>query len=200
MECSVITTYRCNAKCAMCRSWAHPSKSLEEFDPKILEKLPPGMTRLNITGGEPALREDLMDIVSVLDTKTGRLEISTNGYFTERLVRVAGQFPGITIRISVEGLPKLNDELRGIKDGFDILVVASTPAQVTGNSTSHFLLIRLWIFVKQSLSRHQHTGGAESALKGPVIEEGLLQGMQLIFLCNSFYGFDVFSLSLNSEN
>lgn len=119
MECSVIATYRCNAGCQMCNTWANPSKSSEEFKPEILRKLPLGIRRLNITGGEPALREDLGDIVKILDEHTRHLEISTNGYFTEKLVRVASDYPSIKIRVSVEGLPKMNDQLRGIKDGFD---------------------------------------------------------------------------------
>ena len=119
MECAVITTYRCNAKCGMCETWKHPSKALEEFNPEILEKIPSGMTRLNITGGEPMLRKDIEEIVGILDTKTERLEISTNGYFTDRIESIARKFPNITIRVSVEGLPKLNDSLRGIKNGFD---------------------------------------------------------------------------------
>jgi MoaA/NifB/PqqE/SkfB family radical SAM enzyme len=119
MECAVITTYRCNARCQMCNIWQHPTRSLEEFSPEILESLPAGMKRLNITGGEPTIRDDLSDIVRILDKKTNRLEISTNGYFTDRLVGIAQQFPHITVRVSVEGLPKRNDELRGIRNGFD---------------------------------------------------------------------------------
>jgi len=119
MECAVITTYRCNARCQMCDVWQSPTLKSEEFNPAILEKIPGGMTRLNITGGEPMLRDDILDIARILDKKTGRLEISTNGYFTERIVKVCEQFPKITIRVSVEGLPKINDEMRGIKNGFD---------------------------------------------------------------------------------
>ena len=103
----------------MCYSWKNPSDPDEEFKPEILEKIPGGMQRLNITGGEPLLRKDIMDIVKILDKKTSRLEISTNGYFVERIVKIAERFPEITIRVSIEGLPALNDRLRGLKDGFD---------------------------------------------------------------------------------
>ncbi len=119
MECAVITTYRCNAKCGMCNTWQHPSKVSEEFNPEILEKIPAGMKRLNITGGEPLLRKDLADIVRILDKKTDRLEISTNGYFYDRIEEIAKKFPNITIRVSVEVLQALNERLRGIKKGFD---------------------------------------------------------------------------------
>ncbi len=118
MECAVITTYRCNAKCGMCNTWQFPSSITEEFDPELLNKLPGGMQRLNITGGEPMLRKDIKDIVRILDTKTNRLEISSNGRFDDKLIAIAKEYPDITIRVSVEGLPVTNDKLRGIPNGF----------------------------------------------------------------------------------
>jgi MoaA/NifB/PqqE/SkfB family radical SAM enzyme len=103
----------------MCHTWKNPSKASEEFNPEILKKLPKGMQRLNITGGEPLLRSDIDEIVKVLNKKTNRLEISTNGFFSEKIINIAKKYPDITIRISVEGLPEKNDKLRGIKNGFD---------------------------------------------------------------------------------
>lgn len=119
MECAVITTYRCNARCKMCYSWKNPTRPEEEFNPEILKKIPEGMVRLNVTGGEPTLRKDIVKILDILNTKAKKLELSTNGYFTKILVEIGKKFPNIRIRISVEGLPKLNDDLRGIKNGFD---------------------------------------------------------------------------------
>ena len=119
MECAVITTYRCNARCKMCDIWKHPTKPEEEFDPEILKKIPKGMKRLNITGGEPTLRKDLIKIVEILNKKTNRLELVTNGSFPKRIIEVAKKFPNISIRISIEGFPKLNEMQRGLKDGFE---------------------------------------------------------------------------------
>ncbi len=118
MEAAVVVTYRCNAKCRMCDTWKFPSKASEEISPEVMDKIPGGMTRLNITGGEPMLRNDIEDIVAVLDKKTDRLEISTNGFFTDKIVNIAKKFPNITIRVSLEGFPKTNDEIRGINNGF----------------------------------------------------------------------------------
>lgn len=119
MECAVIVTYRCNARCQMCNTWQHPSREAEEITPDFIDKITGNYERLNITGGEPMLREDILEIVEVLDKKTCRLEISTNGYYTDRILKVAEKFPNITVRVSVEGLPAKNDRLRGIKNGFD---------------------------------------------------------------------------------
>jgi len=55
----------------------------------------------------------------VLRRKARRIVISTNGYYTERIVRLAKEYPFLGIRVSLEGLPAANDKLRGIPDGFD---------------------------------------------------------------------------------
>jgi len=118
LEAAIITNYRCNCRCVMCNIWKEPTALSEEFKPEILDKLPE-LDFANITGGEPFLREDIGDIVRILKTKAQRIVISTNGYFTEKIISLVQETGDIGIRISIEGLPSANDELRGIKDGFD---------------------------------------------------------------------------------
>ena len=120
MEACLIVTYRCNAKCYMCNTWKNPSRKDEEFVPDLLNRIPHGLNFTNVTGGEPFLRDDLDEIIQIVIDKTKRLVISTNGYFTKKIVRLAENYGNrIGFRISIEGLPAANDELRGIKDGFD---------------------------------------------------------------------------------
>jgi Fe-coproporphyrin III synthase len=118
MEGLIAVTYRCNAKCHMCNTWQHPSGPEEELTPEDLRGLP-RLRFANITGGEPFLRSDIEEIVDVVRTKADRVVISTNGYFTDRIVALAAKHRDIGFRVSLEGLPSANDELRGIKDGFD---------------------------------------------------------------------------------
>lgn len=119
MEGIVAVTYRCNAHCHMCNTWQFPSERETEIIAKDLVTLP-HMKFCNITGGEPFLREDLEEIVRLVASKADRICISSNGYFTDRMVALAKKkLPNVGFRISLEGLPKANDELRGIKDGFD---------------------------------------------------------------------------------
>ena len=73
----------------------------------------------NITGGEPLIREYLKDIVRELDKKSDRIVISTNGFFTDRIIDLCEEFPNVGIRISIEGLEKTNNEIRGLEDGFN---------------------------------------------------------------------------------
>lgn len=118
MEAAIITTYRCNCRCRMCNIWKHPTEPEEEFRPEVLEKLP-RLSFVNITGGEPFLREDIGEIIGILMEKSRRVVISTNGYLTERIIAVVREHRDLGIRVSLEGLSAANDELRGIKDGFD---------------------------------------------------------------------------------
>ena len=39
---SLITTFRCNAKCNMCNIWKHQTRPEEEIDASYYEKLPAG--------------------------------------------------------------------------------------------------------------------------------------------------------------
>lgn len=114
---TVIVTYRCNARCTMCNRYKAPSKPEEELTLETIRKLPP-MYFTNITGGEPFIRTDLKDIVRELYKKSDRIVISTNGFFTDRIVDLAKEFPEIGIRISIEGLEKTNNEIRGLENGF----------------------------------------------------------------------------------
>ncbi len=119
MEGIIGVTYRCNAKCYMCNTWQYPTKTEEEISLQDIEKIPGDLKFINITGGEPFLRKDIEEIVKIAKRKAQRVVISTNGFFSERIIALAKKHRNIGIRISIEGLPKANDELRGIKDGFD---------------------------------------------------------------------------------
>lgn len=115
---TVIVTYRCNARCTMCNRYKAPSKPEEEISIETIKKLPK-MYFTNITGGEPFIREDLADIVRELYKKSDRIVISTNGFFTDRIIRLCEEFPKVGIRISIEGLEQTNNEIRGLQDGFN---------------------------------------------------------------------------------
>jgi Fe-coproporphyrin III synthase len=118
MDASIIVTYRCPMRCQMCNIWANPTQPREEFAPALLHKLP-RLNLVNITGGEPLVRDDLAAIVGVLFTKTDRIVISTSGWFEDRIADLAHRFPRLGFRVSLEGLSQKNDELRGRPGGFD---------------------------------------------------------------------------------
>ncbi len=95
----------------MCNVWKYPTNIGEEIRPEVLDKLP-NLNFCNITGGGPFLRENIEEVISVLRKKAKRVVISTNGYFTERVLNIAKKNKDLGIIISIEGLPTANDELR----------------------------------------------------------------------------------------
>jgi len=117
-DASIILTYRCPMRCMMCNIWKNPTDRKEEIKPEDLRSLPQ-LKFINLTGGEPFIREDLPEIVEECYKHTPRIVISTSGWFEDRVIDLAKRFPNIGIRISIEGLASKNDELRGRQGGFD---------------------------------------------------------------------------------
>lgn len=117
-DASIILTYRCPMRCQMCNIWQNPTDRQEEIKASDLRTLP-DLKFINLTGGEPFVREDLAEIVEECYRHTKRIVISTSGWFDKKVVELAERFPNIGIRISIEGLSVKNDELRGRQGGFD---------------------------------------------------------------------------------
>jgi MoaA/NifB/PqqE/SkfB family radical SAM enzyme len=102
----------------MCNVWQNPSKADEEVSLSTLQKIPSGVEYLNLTGGEPTLRKDLMEIVDLLYPKAMTLEISSNGLHAERLEPIVRKYPCIKIRFSIEGCESTNNKIRGERAGY----------------------------------------------------------------------------------
>lgn len=117
-DASIILTYRCPMQCRMCNIWKYPTDKDEEITTNDLKTLP-RLKFINLTGGEPFVREDLTEIVEECYHHAPRIVISTSGWYEDRVVKLAERFPKIGIRISIEGLSEKNDELRGRRGGFD---------------------------------------------------------------------------------
>src|SRR4030042_2994035 len=76
----LAVTYNCNSRCRMCNIWKSeplPLLALSEY-----EKLPDSIKDINLSGGEPFLRQDLVQLVELLISKNPavRIIISSNGF------------------------------------------------------------------------------------------------------------------------
>ena len=118
MDGILAVTYRCNSKCSMCFTWKHQSRKGAEIQPADLQSLPQ-MIRLNITGGEPFLREDLSEIIDVVKKKAKRVVISSNGFLTKRTLEVMRRHRDVGIRISMDGISETHDKIRGVKGAYE---------------------------------------------------------------------------------
>ncbi len=117
-DASIILTYRCPMRCKMCNIWQNPTDRKDEITAADLKTLP-RLKFINLTGGEPFIREDLAEIVEECYRHTDRIVISTSGWYEDRVIELARRFPSIGVRISIEGLSRKNDDLRGREGGFD---------------------------------------------------------------------------------
>ena len=141
MDLTVISTYRCNSKCRMCHAWQNPTSSREEVSLQTLSKLPGGFDNLNISGGEPTLRKDLVEMVDILYPKSRIMEVSSNGLHYERLLPIIKKYPDIKVRFSLEGTELVNRSIRGETGGFYTKVNGLRKLQEAGGTDLGFAIV-----------------------------------------------------------
>jgi MoaA/NifB/PqqE/SkfB family radical SAM enzyme len=114
----IAVTYRCNSRCKTCDIWK--KDATPELGPEGFKRLPEGLRNINISGGEPFLRNDLVDIIGVLRKKYPRasIVISTNGLFPERIEKDVKRMGQIGVRVSIDAFGASDDEVRGIEGAF----------------------------------------------------------------------------------
>ncbi|MBN1191702.1 MAG: radical SAM protein [Dehalococcoidales bacterium] len=139
---SLALTHRCNSRCIMCNIWKHglekpDIKDLEMDRQKILDILADplfsDLVELDLTGGEPHLRNDLVDLVTGISAlKSSRFPglrsiiITSNGFLTERItanyrrILEALQNTGIDLVSvnSLDGIGETHDRIRGIPGAY----------------------------------------------------------------------------------
>jgi len=115
----LITTYKCNLKCTGCPSWQvknHDDLSTEEWLGVFRQLW--SLDIVKILGGEPFVRTDVVELLSavreIIDPYI--LQVTTNGMLTRRIVEAvdAIAWPGLQLRISVDGLENTHDQIRGV--------------------------------------------------------------------------------------
>lgn len=118
----LAVNHRCNTFCVMCDIWSRPDR--HELAPEWYRRLPRSLRNINISGGEPFMRDDLPAIIAVLrdHLDSPRFVFSTNGVLTEKIVRQAKEMAKggpIAIRISTDGVGELHDRIRNHKGCFE---------------------------------------------------------------------------------
>jgi MoaA/NifB/PqqE/SkfB family radical SAM enzyme len=105
----LIPTHRCNARCVMCGLWddqasADGELNTEQWRRLLSDRLFSKLQYVGISGGEPFLRRDLMELIGIfVENNPGlkRVSITTNGLLTERIDR---QLETITSLLSHRGV------------------------------------------------------------------------------------------------
>jgi radical SAM protein with 4Fe4S-binding SPASM domain len=109
----------CNLRCTHCFAGELPRKtelSLAQMDRLFAELASLGSFRLGLTGGEPLLRKDLLDIVDAATSHGLHPCLTTNGLLIdERIARELGKREWVWLNVSLEGATATsNDRVRGL--------------------------------------------------------------------------------------
>lgn len=106
----------------MCNIWQN--KIPNELDPKYYLKLPKSLREINITGGEPFLRRDIVQIVRNIKkaAPNARLVLNTNGYMPHKIKKDMAEIlaidPKFAFRVSIDGIGDAHDAIRRIPGGY----------------------------------------------------------------------------------
>ncbi|MFP4083241.1 MAG: radical SAM/SPASM domain-containing protein [Candidatus Aminicenantes bacterium] len=124
---TVSVTYRCNARCRTCNVYQKKVRefSLEEFE-KTFESLGSHVFWLTLSGGEPFLRKDIVDICrsAYQNCRPKIINIATNGilsdFITESVERIVQNSPKslIIVNLSVDEIGEKHDDIRGVKGNY----------------------------------------------------------------------------------
>jgi len=124
-------TRRCNLRCVHCyaRSGADASDagelSTQEARTMLADLAAFGVPAVLFSGGEPLIREDLMDLVRAACDLGHRPTLSTNGTLITGPVARDIKAAGFTyVGISLDGIGEVNDRFRGLPGAFDKAVAA----------------------------------------------------------------------------
>lgn len=115
----LILTFKCNLKCSGCGSWQvrdHDDLSTEEWL-DVFGQLR-SLDIVKLLGGEPFVRRDIVDLLRGVRDQIDPyiLQLTTNGMLTDRVIEAihAVAWPGLQLRISVDGLSATHDKMRGV--------------------------------------------------------------------------------------
>ena len=113
-------TSRCNLRCRMCDIPKNPSRiedelSVSKIKDIILQIKDMGIKHIIFSGGEPLLREDLIELVEFAVANSIKMvDIITNGILlTDDIIQSLIKLKLNHITISLDGLRESNDKIRG---------------------------------------------------------------------------------------
>lgn len=120
---TISITDKCNSKCKTCNIWKNStSKDINETEwAKVFENIDGDIEWITITGGEPFMRNDLTEIVNLLNVLLNPLiiNIATNGILTDKIVEtiksIKSNFKGIlNVNVSLDGTNESYKQVRGV--------------------------------------------------------------------------------------
>jgi radical SAM family uncharacterized protein len=139
--CGHKLTYNCNLRCKMCPFWKRPStdSSLEQEKTILRQVYNSGACGIAFEGGEPLLRNDLVEILAFSRSLPLHTSLITNGTLLESRIHEIAPYVNGVVYVSLDGLEKTHDAIRGVSGCFKKAVrgirSAAQKVAVTINTT-----------------------------------------------------------------
>lgn len=122
---NLIITNRCNSKCTNCSIWKEARKekemTIEEIEKLFSIKELRGLTELGISGGEPFLRNDLVEVLEAIFKINNNIEkiyLTTNASMKKNVKKVCKLLEEknkkLCLGISIDGDREINQIIRGV--------------------------------------------------------------------------------------
>jgi Fe-coproporphyrin III synthase len=156
-----IITWRCNAKCIMCDIWKKAKgyeMGINEID-NIFKQLKT-LDAVRITGGEPFLRDDIADIVNVIQTRNNPhiIHITTNGLLKDKMLVFFNRIKNpknIHIKISINAFAKEHDKIMGFDGAFETALDTLKGLINLKDKYKFFLGVNQTITTKESMQDYE---------------------------------------------
>jgi len=125
----LFVTSRCNSNCRTCfyHDELNSNQDMTFEEMKKMSETSPKFDKLWLSGGEPFLRDDLVDIIKLFHFNNNAkvINLPTNGLLTKKIDegidRLLKECPDLTIHLnfSLDGLGKSHDNIRGVPGNFN---------------------------------------------------------------------------------
>lgn len=125
----LFVTSKCNFKCETCFNWQNLNKEADDLTLDEIRKISLNFGKIKtllLSGGEPFLRSDLIDIISIFykNNKAKTLHLPTNGFLTKLIIEktkfMLDTMPDLKIfmGISLDALSENHDLIKKTKSAF----------------------------------------------------------------------------------
>lgn len=118
-----LATYDCNFDCRHCE--AYPGQrtiqelTTEQISRAVCDMGDMGVKTLIFTGGEPLLRKDIFQIISLARERgIKNIYMATNGYLVNKFKEQLREVHLDKVYISIDGCETTNDRFRGVRGAF----------------------------------------------------------------------------------
>lgn len=127
MNYTVSLLYTCNSRCSTCNIWKKTADNLsvDEYK-KIFKKIGHAPYWITFSGGEPFLRNDIVEVAkAIYDVSKPRIiNIPSNGILTKTIVEKTEQIikacpqSQIIINLSIDGIEDQHDQIRNVPGNY----------------------------------------------------------------------------------